>query len=169
MNYLSHPTYVLFAGGFLVGLSLAIALVAQYGFHIWPCDLCVVQRWPALFAVIVALLVGAVGKPRFMLALFMMLCLITASIAFYHTGIEESWWQGPTSCSGDDIDSSNMTLEELTEKLNAAPIIRCDKPAIEVMGLTMASANFLFSLGLAVLAFISLVKSRKGKDHVEIS
>jgi len=146
--------------------SLIMALVAQYGFELWPCDLCIYQRYPAVAAVAIMVMAEFIKKPRLMLALFMMACIITGDIAIYHTGVEQGWWPGPTSCSGDGLNGALLSLEELKGQIMGAPIIRCDKPAFEFMGITMASANAIFSFGLAAMAFISLVKSKKTGNTV---
>lgn len=164
---LNRPKLLLRLGGVAVALSLIMALVAQYGFGLLPCDLCILQRWPAAVAVAIFIAAEFIDKPRFMLALFMVACLVTADIAFYHTGIEQGWWPGPSSCSGDGVSGALLSLEELKAQIMGAPLIRCDKPAIEIMGITMASANFLFSFGLVVIAFMGLMKSRESKEHVE--
>ncbi len=169
MDFLTRPKCTLRLGGLLVAASLIIALIAQYGFELWPCDLCILQRYPAAMAVAIAIIAELIGRPRFMLALFMVACLVTMDIALYHTGVEQGWWPGPTSCSGDGLSGALLTLEELKSEIMGAPLIRCDKPAIEVMGITMASANVIFSLLLAVMAFLGLMKSRTGGEHVEIS
>jgi len=158
MSLLTDPKTFLRLGGALVALSLIMALIAQFGFKLLPCDLCILQRYPAVLAVGFWLLAEATGKWRLLLALFLFTCLITAAIALYHTGVEQSWWPGPTHCSGDGASGAELSLEALTAQIKAAPLIRCDKPAIEVMGITMASANFMFSLVLAALAFVGLTR-----------
>lgn len=168
MNFLSNPQMTLRLGGVLVLASLIIALISQYGFELWPCDLCILQRYPAFVAVAIMIAAELIKKPRLMLALFMVACLITGDIALYHTGVEQGWWQGPTSCSGGDdlLSQAQRTLAELKAEIMGAPLIRCDKPAFEWMGITMASANAIFSFGLAIMAFIGLMKS-KDETNVE--
>ena len=160
MDFLTNPKISLRFCGVLVALSLAIALIAQYVFGLWPCELCILQRYPSFIAVAFAMIGEFWKQPRLLLALFMFACFITADIAFYHTGIEQAWWPGPVSCSGENIDSGALTLEQLKAQIMAAPVVRCDKPAFEFMGITMASANLIFSLGLMAWAFMSLRLSR---------
>lgn len=166
MEFLTNPKMTLRFGGALVLVSLIMALIAQYGFELLPCDLCIYQRWPAAAAVLIMVLAELLNKPRLMLALFMVACIITGDIAFYHTGVEQGWWLGPASCSGDGLNGALLSIEELKSQIMGAPLIRCDKPAFEFMGITMASANAIFSFGLAIMAFISLMKSKDAK-HVK--
>ena len=166
MSFLNNPQNTVRFGGVLVLASLIVALISQYGFELWPCDLCIMQRYPAAVAVAIMVMAEFIKKPRFMLALFMMACLITADIALYHTGVEQGWWQGPTSCSGDGLAGIKLSIEELRSQIMGAPLIRCDKPAIEILGITMASANAIFSFALATMAFVGLMKT-KGQNNVE--
>lgn len=140
-----------FLGG-LVALSLIMALIAQYGFDLAPCDLCIYQRYPAALAVLIWLLAEITARRRPLLPLFALACLTTAGIAGFHTGIEQGWWAGPSSCSGDDLNNAALSLEALKAQLMQTRLVRCDKPAIEIYGITMASANALFSFGLAMIA-----------------
>lgn len=159
-SLLTNPKTALRFGGAVVALSLIMALIAQFGFGLAPCELCILQRYPAFVAVAFAIIAEFWKQPRLLLSLFMFACFITADIAFYHTGVEQGWWPGPTSCSGSGIDSAMLTLEQLKAQIMAAPVVRCDKPAFELMGITMASANVVFSLGLTIWAFMSLRLSR---------
>ncbi len=164
MERLKNPQCFLRLGGMLVALSLIMALIAQYGFDLWPCDLCIVQRYPAFVAVAIALLAQIIHKPRLWLSAFAVACWATASIAFYHTGVEQGWWQGPTACSGALNMDSTLSITQMKAALYSAPVIRCDKPALEIMGITMASANAIFSALLAGLALFIVFKA-KGTSH----
>ena len=68
-------------------------------------------------------------------------------IAFYHSGVEQGWWEGPASCAAPDI--TGLSPEELLAQIMAAPIVRCDEIPWEMLGLSMATWNGLASLGLA--------------------
>ncbi len=153
------------AGGSLVALSLITALISQYGFGLLPCDLCLLQRYPAYAAIAIWMLYEALKKPRLMLYGFTLACLTTAAIALYHTGVEQAWWKGPSSCSGDDAPTATLSLEQLKAQILATPLIQCNKPAIEIWGITMASANFIFSSIIALMSIVTLLNSRKGTSH----
>ena len=71
-------------------------------------------------------------------------------VGVYHTGVEQGWWQGPTSCSGGG-DSGALTPEELMAQSMDAPLVRCDEVAWQMLGLSMASWNAALSFGLAGL------------------
>jgi disulfide bond formation protein DsbB len=144
----------------LAALGSAALLIGAFGFQhlggLAPCKLCLWQRWPHGAAV----LIGAVGLalPLASVALLgAVAAATTAAIGVYHTGIERAWWQGPDACSAGDI--SGLTPEQLMEQILAAPLVRCDEVAWEMLGLSMASWNAFLSLGLMAL-WILAARSR---------
>jgi disulfide bond formation protein DsbB len=133
----------------LATLGSAALLLGAFGFQhlggLAPCKLCLWQRWPHAAAV----LIGAIGLalPLASVALLgAVAAAATAAIGLYHTGVERAWWQGPDTCSAGDI--TGLTPEQLMEQILAAPLVRCDEVAWEMLGLSMASWNAALSLGL---------------------
>ena len=132
------------AGGSLVLLLAALAF--QYIGGLAPCPLCIWQRWPHVGAVALgpaALLLAGPLLP----ALGAGVMLGGAGIAFYHSGVEQGWWEGPSACAAPDI--GGLTPEELLAQIMAAPIVRCDEIPWEMFGLSMAAWNGLACLALA--------------------
>src|SRR5689334_10219015 len=82
--------------------ALAAAYIAQYGFGLKPCILCLYQRTP--YAVAIALGLLALLIPRLAHALLILAALTFlagAGIAGFHAGVEYGWWKGLPSCGGD--------------------------------------------------------------------
>lgn len=143
--------------GLLVALAaagtLALVLIAQYGFGLPPCEMCHWQRWPHIAALVFGL--GALVLPRWraqLLGLAALSFAITGGIGVFHAGVEWKWWQGLTSCSSTTTASS---LDALRAQLMAAPVVRCDEAAIRVLGLSMAGWNALWSAALAIFALLA--------------
>ena len=144
---LTYRTLVLLAAGGSCALMLG-AWGFQYLGDMAPCKLCYWQRYPHYAAIgigALALLLGGTLLPW----LGALAALTTAGIAAYHSGVEQGWWQGPSSCSSGDI--SGLSTEELFDQIMAAPLVRCDEIPWQMFGLSMASWNMLASLALAVI------------------
>ncbi len=113
-----------------------------------PCQMCIWQRYPHALAMAIGLialtihhkgqrLVGAAAT------------LTTSAIGFYHAGVEQGWWQGPTTCSSTPI--SDISADALLDQIMNAPLVRCDDIPWEMFGLSMAAWNGILSLALAAL------------------
>ncbi len=143
----------LFLAGAAAAAALAGALVAQYGFALHPCDLCLYQRYPyaliALVAFPAAIWVKRPGVQRALLLLCGLLFLADAGIAFYHTGVEFGWFKGPDACSA--TDAGEMTLEEMRAAIMNAPLVSCGQAMAYFFGLSMAAWNTIFAALMSAL------------------
>lgn len=141
-------------------LALASALIAQYGFDLQPCILCLYQRVP--YAVVMILGGAAYFVPRrfssALIALIGVVFAIGAGIAFFHVGVEQQWWMGTESCST-TLDTSS--IEALRAQILGTKAARCDEVQWSLFGISMAGYNVLMSLGLMLVAFLSLLFSKK--------
>jgi disulfide bond formation protein DsbB len=131
------------------GLSSAAMLLGAFAFQIFggmpPCHLCIWQRWPHGLAFGVGLLAFFVPN-RWLHLLGAALVLGGSGIALYHTGVEQHWWLGPTTCTSQSI--SGLSSEALMSQILNAPLVRCDEIPWSMFGLSMASWNGIISLGI---------------------
>jgi len=125
------------------------ALGFQYLGGLQPCPLCIMQRWPHVAAVVLAVLGVTLlwRHTRPLAVLGMIAMLISAGLGIYHTGIEQHWWLGPSSCTSSGV--TGLSADELMAQIMSAPLVRCDEIVWEFLGLTMAAWNAIISLGLA--------------------
>lgn len=124
------------------------ALGFQYLGEMPPCKMCYWQRYGHVGAA----LAGAVALvvPMALIAWLGAAAVFSSSaIGFYHMGVEQKWWEGPSSCTSQSIEG--LSTQELIAQLNAAPMVRCDEIPWEMFGLSMAGWNMVVSFGLAVL------------------
>ena len=130
------------------------AYVAQYGFGLYPCEMCWWQRYPHFAALALALLAFAAPPPRLWTALAAVAILTSAAIGLFHAGVEYGWWQGITSCAR--IEPSDPGTSPLEAIMNT-PMISCDDPQWTLLGISLAGFNFLFGAigGLAILALLA--------------
>lgn len=138
----------------LAGAGSAALLIAALGFQAAgyaPCELCILQRWPHVAAVVIAALIWWTGRVRGLAVLGMVAAGVAMGLAIYHTGVELSLWQGPTHCSGTIGNLATMSAEELMTRLQSAPVVRCDEVAWRFLGLSMAAWNAVFSAVLALV------------------
>ena len=153
---LSHRLLLLFASGVSL-LFLAVALVSQYGFGLFPCELCIAQRVPyGLIALVAAPFLlkrfSDVARRR-VLWLCVLLFLADSGIAFYHTGVELHWFPGPSGCTSS---TEPQTLEEMRRAIMEAELVSCDQPMAHVLGLSMAAWNGIAALGAALAVVLGL-------------
>lgn len=139
--------------------SAAILLGAFAFQHIGgmpPCKLCLWQRWPHAAAALIGVIIILTGKIQ-LAWLGALASLSTAAVGMYHVGVEQGWWEGPTSCTSSGV--SNMSSEDLLNQILAAPLVRCDDIAWQMAGMSMAGWNAILSL---VLAALWVVAARRG-------
>ncbi len=133
------------------------ALVSQFGFGLYPCEMCYWQRWPHQAAIVLALLALLLrANDRAMRALTLLAAVaiaISGLIGIFHAGVEYGFWEGLTTCSTNQ--SGPVTLDSIM----AAPIIRCDVPQWTVFGVSLAGFNAIFSLAGAALV-LTLLRRR---------
>ena len=143
----------------MIALGVPVALlggayVSQYGFGLYPCEMCWWQRY-ALFAALPFALLGWI-KPRAkaFTGLALLAILIGGLIGGYHAGVEYGWWQGMTACTTVAGAGGGNALDAI---LNA-PVVRCDVAPWSLLGISLAGWNFLISVPLALIGLASLRK-----------
>lgn len=136
------------------GALLAGAYISEYGFGLYPCEMCWWQRYPHFAALALAGLAFIIPPARFWTALAALAILVSAAIGLFHAGVEYDWWQGITSCAR--IATSDPGTSPLDAIMNT-PMITCDDPQWTLAGVSLAGFNFLFSAagGMAVLALLA--------------
>jgi disulfide bond formation protein DsbB len=154
---------------FVVALASIAILGAAFAFQyiggLAPCELCILQRWPYVATIVLGLLgvwAGRMRQPavtRGVLALAGLVFLIGAGIAAYHVGVEQKWWQGPSTCTGI---SGAGSVQDLLKRIESAPVVRCDEIAWSLFGISMAGYNFLLSIALAAFCALS-IRARNGR------
>lgn len=147
--------------------ALATGYVAQYGFGLQPCILCLYQRIPFAAAAVLSGLALLPLLSRELRAALLGLAglglLVNAGIAVYHTGVEQLWWAGTEACSGGAAATAAMTIEQMQEMLNRPAQVRCDQPAWSFHGITMAMLNVPFSLALGLFGLWGARRLKEGR------
>ena len=141
----------------LAAAALGSAYALQYLGGYLPCTFCYWQRYPyfALIAVVAAGL--ALRRPVLTALVAIVLLLVDAGIALWHTAIERGFVPLPESCAAvGEADS----IEALKAQLLAAPPA-CDQVGLTWLGLSLSSWNALFALALAAGTIAMLLRDRR--------
>ncbi|MFZ4380870.1 MAG: disulfide bond formation protein B [Sandarakinorhabdus sp.] len=164
------------SGAALLLAGSAALLAGAWGFELIggliPCEMCWWQRWALLavaFLAFDALLLGQMqarqGRSRAVLGLVARLsawlALLAmagnASLALFHVGVEQKWWQGLTRCTAPPLAGDMKTM---MADILAQPLVRCDAIPWQMFGISMAGWSFLISLVLAGAAAWLMLKPR---------
>jgi disulfide bond formation protein DsbB len=137
--------------------TVGAALLFQYVGGLAPCELCLMERWPYYIGIPVIVLALAAGGWRAiatgLIVVVLLLFIGSSVLAFYHVGVEQHWFQGPTACTSP---ATAKTLEELRAQLMAQQPVLCDQVQWSLFGVSLAGWNFLASVVLALLSIAAL-------------
>ncbi|QDY69006.1 disulfide bond formation protein B [Qingshengfaniella alkalisoli] len=155
---MTRKIYILAATGGSAALLLG-ALAFQFIGGLAPCPMCLWQRWPHLVAVLIGLLAlrftGALLPAAGALA-----ALVTAAIGAYHAGVEQGWWPGPSSCTGDAGALTGLGGADLLSTDAPTNLVMCDEIVWSLAGISMAGWNAIVSALLVVVWLKALRVSR---------
>lgn len=133
------------------------ALYSQYVGKLFPCEMCMWQRYPHYAAIVLAAL-SFVAKPvRGLLVWLAALGIaISGAIGAFHAGVEYKWWEGVTRCAT-QFGGSGSTLDAIMN----APLVRCDVAPWHFLGISLAGWNAIISLGGALVIAALMLKGRR--------
>ena len=123
-----------------------------------PCQMCFWQRYPHALAIAI----GAVlwlWPSRFLAAFGALSALTTAGIGAFHAGVEQKWWDGPSSCTGYGAGLSGLSGQDLLATNTLEKLVMCDEISWAFAGLSMPGWNAVFS---ALLCAIWIIALRRG-------
>ncbi len=145
--YISGKNLAVFAA-----LGSAAMLLGAFGFqyigNMPPCHLCILQRWPHGLAFGLGIIVFFLPN-RWLYALGGLIVLYGAGVAFYHVGVEQHWWVGPTACTSQSV--AGLSPTQLMDQIMKAPLVKCDEIPWSMLGLSMAAWNGVISVGIAAI------------------
>ena len=158
-----------FAGFVLIASAIVLgtALLSEYWGGLAPCELCLLQRWPWAAAIVISLIIVLVGERARLDWVALVLALVFAVsivLAFYHVGVEQHWFAGPTACTAGP--GGAMTLEQMKQQIFGTAPVLCDRPAWILFGVSLAGWNLLASLIMTGCGVAALLYARGFWRHV---
>jgi disulfide bond formation protein DsbB len=151
------PAFVLLASATVLGTALA----SQFWGGLTPCELCLLERYPWDAALAIGLVATILGSPRalpWVAGLLAMVFLLSCAFAFYHVGVEQRWFQGPTACTAPDQPAD--TVAALTAQLLQQQPVRCDEVQWSLFGISLAGFNLIASLVMTGCCIAAWLRSR---------
>ena len=153
----------------IINLILAFSIFAilaayfiQYVLGHQPCNLCLIERVPYIFSIIIISICLFNQKfEKITLVVLSLIFFIGASLSFYHFGIEQGFFKESLVC---DLNESNnaLTKEDLLKQLKEVPI-SCKDVTFKIFSLSLATINIIISLTLSIITmkhFLNYEKNR---------
>jgi len=131
---------------------LIAAYFIQYILKYQPCNLCLIERIPYIFSIIVISICLLTKKFEKKSLIILSLIFFSATlIAFYHFGIEQGFIKESQVCDLNN-ESNNLSKEALLSQLKTMPI-SCKDVTFRIFGLSLATFNIFINL---ILCFITV-------------
>ena len=143
--------------------ALGAAYFIQHILGHKPCNLCLIERLPYIFAIIIIISLGLILKKfEKTIIILLVLIFITATIiSFYHFGIEQGFFKESLVCN---LDSSiaNLSKEDLIKELQQQTV-SCKDVSFRIFGLSLATINTIISLIISVITIKLFLNYGKNK------
>ena len=137
-------------------LLLGGAYVSQYGFGLYPCEMCWWQRYPHFVALAFAVLAFIAPPHRLWVALGALAIIASGLIGGFHAGVEYGWGEGVTKCASIPHAGGGSAMDAIL----ATPLIRCDTAQWTLLGVSLAGFNFIISCAAGIAALVLLARKR---------
>ena len=131
--------------------ALIAAYFVQYVLGHKPCNLCLIERVPYIFAILIIILTLVLKKFEKLFLVFLSLIFVSATIiSFYHFGIEQGFIAESLVC---DLGSKNGNLskDDLLKELQLKTI-SCKDVNFRIFGLSLATINTIISFILSIIS-----------------
>ena len=133
-----------------LSLFLISAYIIEYGLGHRPCNLCLYQRIPYFISIGLILIILLIKKyEKTNLLILSLVSIAGACLAFYHVGIEYGFFS-EAFCEVKKILSDNSDYKQLLKDLKDNPL-SCKNVTFRIFGLSLATINTIFSLGLSAI------------------
>ena len=149
----------------ILAFSIFAILAAYFIQHVMghqPCNLCLIERIPYFFSIIIISICFFSQQFEKIILIFLSLIFFAATLlSFYHVGIEQGFINESLVCDL-DISSNQLTKEALLNQLKELPI-SCKDVTFKILGLSLATFNIFISLILSAITMKLFLIYEKNK------
>ena len=130
--------------------ALIAAYFIQYALGHQPCNLCLIERIPYFFSIIVILTMLFTKKfEKYSLIILSLIFFSATLIALYHFGVEQGFIEESLVCDLNN-ENNNLSKQDLLNQLKEIPV-SCKNVTFRVFGLSLATFNIFINLILCVI------------------
>ena len=142
--------------------ALVAAYFVQYILGHKPCNLCLIERLPYIFSIIIISLGLILKKFEKAIIISLIIIFVAATIlSFYHFGIEQGLFEESLVCKLDS-NITNLSKEDLLKQLQQQSV-SCKEVSFRIFGLSLATINTIISLILSVINIKLFLNYEKNK------
>ena len=142
--------------------ALFAAYFIQYVLEHQPCNLCLIERIPYTFSIIIISIILFTKKFEKISLITLSLIFFSATlIATYHFGIEQGFIKESLVCNLNN-ESDNLSKEVLLSQLKEMPV-SCKDVTFKIFGLSLATFNIFISLILSIINIKLFMNYEKNK------
>jgi len=142
--------------------ALIAAYFIQYVLKHQPCTLCLIERIPYIFSIIIISICLFTNKFEKVSLIILSLIFFSAMlIAFYHVGIEQGFIKESLVCVLNN-ENNNLSKEALLSQLKEMPV-SCKDVTFRIFGLSLATFNIFITLILGVITTKLFLTYEKNK------
>ena len=142
--------------------AVITAYFIQYILGHQPCNLCLIERIPYIFSIIILSVCLFSNKfDKITLIILSLTFFAAALLSFYHFGIEQGFIKESLVC---DLNSPNNELskEALLNQLKEMSV-SCKNVTFKIFGLSLATFNIFISLILSIITIKLFLSYEKNK------
>ena len=150
----------------LIFIISSVSIISAYYIELalghQPCNLCLIERIPYGFSIILIVINHVFKKnEKFFILLLILVFVFSFMISTYHFGIEQGFFQESMICdikNGANILSKEQLLLELKKKT-----VSCKDVTFRIFGFSLTTINIFISLLLLILPIKILTSYEKKK------
>ena len=129
--------------------SILSALYVEHILSIQACKLCLYQRIPYIFSIVVCFFGYFFRNNKVFIYLFIIIFISSLILSGYHLGIENNIFSEFSGCTNQNLDIIDKS--KLLETLNNF-LPNCKDVNFRIFGLSLATINFLLSIALIIIS-----------------